>query len=169
MISTCRPVTHALFSPVQVGWQHSSAVYCVIRFPPEAAKIFIWNPISLSDRHTWSIWIFDHNYRMGGLIEKWFHRCHPDTCRHFPLIFSKIRKINKQPIVINALMGPLIISKLNCTWLIRNQPQTYQTTPDTRYHHWQFNRDSQKLSLPLKPAKSTVGVISLKIVCPSKT
>ena len=54
---------------------------------------------------------------------------HVDT---FQPIFSKIRTIIKQPIVVDAPAPPPIISKLSCSWPITNhKPIKTQTIPDT--------------------------------------
>jgi len=43
---------------------------------------------------------------MGGLVEKWFHSVIRTRVDLFQPLFSKIRKIIKWPMVVNAPVGP---------------------------------------------------------------
>jgi len=78
---------HALFSPVPL------ALYAQLDSMSEVAKIYTKNLKCLIQWwDTWSIWIFLITFEWVG--EKWFHRCHLDTCRDLPGNFQQNQKEN---------------------------------------------------------------------------
>jgi len=74
---------------------------------------------------------------MGGLIEKGFHRCHPDICRH---LSANSQKDNGTTYSCQRPSGAPIISKLSWLWPFTS-PLTIETVslwPLIQSHcdHW---------------------------------
>ena len=86
------------------------------------------------------------NFWMGGLIEKSFHSCHPDTCRHLPANLQRNRKDNKMTYSCQCSSGAPINSKLSCSWLITNH-KPHKDLNNTKYHHC----CSIKIHMEVKP------------------
>ena len=145
MVSFWRHVIVALFSLVQVEWQHPSVAYYVIRFRVRGCEDFRTEPNKPHPRTDiyrafgfsiitieWVVWL--RNDFAGVILTR------ADT---FQPISSQIRKIIKQSIIVNAPVVHTIISKLNCVWPITNpikhkQWQTpYQlTVPSRSTRNW---------------------------------